>query len=171
MTICLKLWHLEKNAAFIAVQVGWFKGHLIPTVRIICANTYHAKHEWPSAEKYQTLKVKFAFITDKAGTGDTSCVSDKLAMWRYHVLYHGNSNLCIKYKAMLSTGVYWMLVGNRIGVGLTRSTLKSKHPFYSQLREFLKTLRMAVVRTGQPPWLRLRWKLLSTSVGFCSNFS
>ncbi len=40
----------------------------------------------------------------------------------------GHHTLGIECKGVLSTGVHRMLVGNRVGVGLTRSTIKSFAP-------------------------------------------
>ncbi len=40
----------------------------------------------------------------------------------------GHHTLGIEGKGVLSTGVDWMLVGNRVGVDLTRSTISSFVP-------------------------------------------
>ncbi len=53
--------------------------------------------------------------------------SSKMAFYA-HNLPLGHHTLGIEYKGVLSTGVDRMLVGNRVGVGLTQSTINSFAP-------------------------------------------
>ncbi len=56
-------------------------------------------------------------------------------MYFTHAVHHynqplGHNTLGIERKGVLSTGVDRMLVGNRVGVGLTRSTINSFAPIH-----------------------------------------
>ncbi len=59
-------------------------------------------------------------------------------------LPHGWYTLDIECNGVLPIGVYMLLVGNRVGVGLTRCTIRPLLPSYAQLREQVNNVCMVV---------------------------
>ncbi len=84
-------------------------------------------------------------------------VSNVYDLVNYNQSPSGNT-LDIECEGVLSTGVDRTLVGNRVGVDLTQSTI----------RPLLPSL-FPVALTGQHPWLHPGWKILPTRIGLCSN--
>ncbi len=77
----------------------------------------------------------------------------------------GHHTLGIECKGVLSTGVDRMLVGNRVGVGLTRSTINSFAPIQISHHESEKNCphgnEPPVAGTGHPGFYP-RWRILPT---------
>ncbi len=65
------------------------------------------------------------------------------------------------------------LVGNRVGVGLIRSSIRPLLPSLFPVKGASEKRPHGsvppVARTGQHPWLYPGWKILPTRVGYCSN--
>ncbi len=66
-----------------------------------------------------------------------------------------------------------MLFGHRVRVRLTRSTIKPLLPSLFPVKGASKLRphgsEPPVLRTGQHPWLRPGWKILTTWTCYCSN--
>ncbi len=90
------------------------------------------------------------------------------------VLPHRWHTLDMECKGVFSIGIKRLLVGNRVGVGLTRSTIRPFLPSLfpvkgaSKLRQ-LGSSEPRVARSGKLPWLQPRWQILPTKIGYCSN--
>ncbi len=83
------------------------------------------------------------------------------------------ATLGIERKGVLSIGVLRLLVGNRVGVGLTRSAIRPLLPSLLPVRGASKQRphcsEPPVARTGKHPWLHPGWKIPPTRIGYCSN--
>ncbi len=88
---------------------------------------------------------------------------------------HGWHTLDIECNGVLSLGLYFVFISNRVGEGLTRSTIRPLLPFVCPVTGAGKTRPRGrehpVAWTGQHPWLRLGWKILPTRIGYFSNTS
>ncbi len=111
-------------------------------------------------------------------------LSNLVALLFTHLFYSSFSTplkriviLCwnIVFLYITNARVWGPSVGNRVGVGLTRSTTRPLLPFLMPVKgastKCPHNSEPLEARTGQDPWLRPGWKILPTRIGYCSNIN